>query len=545
MRILAIIPARGGSKGIPRKNVRLLKNKPLIGYSIECAKKSKYKLDCIVSTDDSEIEYISKKFGATVIKRPDYLATDEVTLDPVINHAVNFYEKLRNEKYDIVITIQPTSPLLSSQTLDDAIKCFIENDYDTLLSVTNHPHLSWGRDEQNNIIPLYKERKNRQYLPDHFIETGAFVITKRKFITENNRFGKNISVYEIPKNESIDIDTPQDWWIAERELSKKKIVFRVEGYSEIGLGHIYRTLLLAYNLIEHTVEFILSSKSDLGIRKIQESFFPYKIIDSDEEFIDYVKKEKVDIVIHDILNTDIDYMKSIKETGIKIINFEDLGPGSQYADILINDLYEKQETVKNQYWGKDYFCLRDEFLLTPPSAFNEKVKEVLIIFGGTDPNNLTLKAFKAIDDINGFPEINYTFILGLGYKNKDQFLEIVKKGTSKKIHVMQDVKYISEYMRKADIAISSQGRTMFELASMQVPTILIAQNERELLHTFGSLENGFINLGLGKDLKAQTLKETLLWLYNSPQIRKQMKERMEKIDLKSGLKRVLNIITQS
>ena len=97
-------------------------------------------------------------------------------------------------------------------------------------------------------------------------------------------------------------------------------------------------------------------------------------------------------------------------------------------------------------------------------------------------------------------------------------------------------------MGKADIAISSQGRTMLELASMAVPTILLAQNGREQHHEFGYLKNGFINLGLGSEVEDQTIRETLLWLFNSPQIRKQMKDQMMKADLKKGIKRVVKII---
>lgn len=97
-------------------------------------------------------------------------------------------------------------------------------------------------------------------------------------------------------------------------------------------------------------------------------------------------------------------------------------------------------------------------------------------------------------------------------------------------------------MGKADIAISSQGRTMLELASMSVPTILMAQNKREQHHEFGYLQNGFINLGLGSEVQDDTIKQTLLWLINSPQIRKQMKDQMKKKDLKKGNDRVKSII---
>jgi CMP-N-acetylneuraminic acid synthetase/spore coat polysaccharide biosynthesis predicted glycosyltransferase SpsG len=539
MRLLTIIPARGGSKGIPRKNVRLMVGKPLISYSIENALNSVYNPDVVVSTDDDEIARISSSYGARVITRPENLATDIVTLDPVIFHAMNEMEKEHNVQYDIVITMQPTSPLLKRETLDAAIEHFMKNDFDTVLSGINKPHLSWT-EKEGRIVPAYEKRLNRQYLPKNLMETGAFFISKREFVQEHSRFGSNVSVYEISENEAIDIDTPQDWWIAEKELSKKNIIIRVEGYSEIGLGHIYRGLLLAYNLIDHNVKFVLSEKSDLGIKKIEASHFPYSVIQSENDILSLIKDFKCDILVNDMLDTDEEYVHRCKTTGVRVVNFEDLGQGARLADAVINDLYEKKNEQNNYFWGSEYYCIRDEFLLAKPSEFRESVEEVLVIFGGTDPCNLTKRLFDVIQNIDD-GKIHYTFILGMGYTRSDELIE-KSKLHNLNVDIIQDVKLMTEYMGQADIAISSQGRTMLELASMGVPTILMAQNKREQHHEFGYLQNGFINLGLGSEVEDDTIKQTLLWLINSPQIRKQMKDQMKKKDLKKGIDRVKSII---
>lgn len=540
MNILVVIPARGGSKGIPRKNVRLMSSKPLISYSILNAINSKFNLDVVVSTDDDEIERISKAYGANVVIRPEELATDNVTLDPVIYHAVKVMEQEKGAGYDIVITMQPTSPLLKGATLDSAIEYFINNDFDTVLSGINKPHLSWT-ETKGKIIPAYKKRLNRQYLPKNLLETGAFFISKREYVEEDSRFGPNVSVFEVPEKESIDIDTPQDWWIAEKELSKKTILIRTEGYAEIGLGHIYRCLLLAYNLIDHEIRFVISKKSDIGIKKIKNSHFPYTIIKDELEIGQLIKEYNVDILINDILDTEEKYMKCCKNLDVKVVNFEDLGAGAIYADAVINDLYDRRNDYKNSYWGSDYYCIRDEFLLAKPTEFRAEVKEVLVIFGGTDPCNLTKRLLNVVASIYDKADVHYTFIVGMGYKNADK---LISRSNELKLNIdiVKDVKLMSEYMGKADIAISSQGRTMLELASMAVPTILLAQNKREQHHEFGYLKNGFINLGLGSEVEDKTIRETLLWLYNSPQIRRQMKDQMMKTDLKKGIKRVLKII---
>ncbi|WP_270371693.1 cytidylyltransferase domain-containing protein [Aerococcus urinaeequi] len=543
--ILAIIPARGGSKGIPRKNVLLLSGQPLISYAIQNAKSSRFQMDVAVSTDDQEITNVSNQFGAEVIRRNKKLASDEVTLDPVIFDAVQQMEGKTGKTYDYVITLQPTSPLLSADTLDSAIQKMLNDEtIDTLISAVNDPHLSWTTKEVKGVVtvlPNYEARLNRQYLPKNFVETGAFVITKRHFVKPDTRFGKNISVYEVPASESTDIDTKQDWWVAEKQLSKKNILIRVEGYSEIGLGHVYRGLSLAYSLMDHNVTFVTSSKSDLAIKKLEDSFIKYEVIQEEHQLEEIIAKYDVDIVINDILNTSISYMEYLSQFSVRVVNFEDVGPGSALADAVINDLYAPQNTDSKYYWGSKYYLLRDEFLISKPSEFNEEVNNVFVIFGGVDPSNLTQKVLDAFEQINTNEDVEFTVVVGPGYAEFEKIQDIAEN-SALNISVFKDVNNMAEMMKRSDIAISSQGRTMLELASMNVPTILMAQNERELTHEFGYLSNGFINLGLGEAIDSSSIALTLEWLMNTPQIRRQMHNQMQKKDLRNGFKRVKSII---
>lgn len=540
MKILTVIPARGGSKGIPKKNIRFIAGQPLLAYAIKCAKASSYDMEVVVTSDEEEIQNIARRFEACVVERPAKLAGDSVTLDPVVCHAVMTMEKTLQCSYDIVITMQPTSPLLSSETLDAAIRFFIENAYDTVLSGVNDPRLSW-RIENGQCVPNYAERLNRQYMPKELKETGAFVITKRTFVTPQSRFGSRVSVFEVPEHEAGDIDTPQDWLIAQYELQRKRIVIRLEGYPQIGLGHIYRGLRLAESFIEHDILFVISEKSQLGIQKLEQSHYPYRVIAGEEEFFACLDEFPADIVINDILDTDAVYMQRLKKSGARIVNFEDMGEGRYFADAVINALYEKEEETSNTYWGDKYYLTRDEFLLESPRSFQEKVGEILVIFGGTDPNALTEKTVQALMK---FPEeqgIHCTVILGMGYLYAEKIRDLVSCMPDR-FDVVQDVKMMTEYMGKADIAVSSQGRTMLELVTMRVPTILMAQNEREMTHAFGSLENGFLNLGLGRAIETDTIYETIQWLIHCPGIRRNMWEQMSKKDLRHGAERVKRII---
>ena len=540
MQILAVIPARGGSKGIPKKNIRLMYGKPLISYSINNAKNSHYITDVFVTTDSDEIAEVAEEYGAEVIKRDESLSSDLVTLDPVIYHAKNCAEKIKNKKYDVVVTLQPTSPLLKVATLDNGIEYFIKGNFDTVISVINKPHLSWGKKE-NKIVPLYKERKNRQELPPQYFETGAFLIAKSDAVKINTRIGENVSVFEVPEEESIDIDDKNDWLLTENIMKRKKIIFRVEGYKELGLGHIYNCITLAFSMIEHDTLLVISEKSIEGIEKIRETNLPYKIIknDRDRDIDKIIKDFKPDIWVNDCLNTTKEYIESLKSKIKRVVTIEDLGSGIEVADAVINALYDSVNN-KHVYSGYKYVCLRDEFQAEQPVKFTEKVKNVLIMFGGTDPANLNKMLYNSILKFSEkYKDIKFNFITGIGYDNEKNGVITLE---DKNIYVYPNVPRVTKYMKHADLAITSQGRTIFELAAMGVPSIVLSQNKREQTHLFARLEHGFLNLGIGKEVDQDLLENTLDWLINTKAIRKNMYDLMLSYQLKEGLQRVKNII---
>lgn len=152
MKILAVVPARAGSKGIPNKNIRIIDGHPLIYYSIKNALSSKYITDVIVSTDSDSVRIIAEQMGAQIKLRDKSLCGDSVTLDSVIADAVPV-----NENWDYVITMQPTSPTLKVETLDKAIDYAIKNDLDTLISAINMPHLSWGEKDGKKFLITKKD----------------------------------------------------------------------------------------------------------------------------------------------------------------------------------------------------------------------------------------------------------------------------------------------------------------------------------------------------------------------------------------------------
>lgn len=531
---LIIIPARGGSKGIPRKNIRLLNGKPLISYSIELAKKIPFKKDIYVSSDSSEILSIAKLYGAKKHKRSEKYSTDEVTLDPVIYDL--YSKKIAKNNYDFIVTLQPTSPLLSSNTLINAIHHIINRPkIDALISAKESRHLSWKK-ESNEFVPFYKERLNRQFIDPLFTETGGFVITRSNHVKPNSRLGENNSVYIVPEDESVDIDSFFDWSICEYFLSRKKILFVVSGYFEIGLGHIYNTLILADELINHKIRFLVDSRSKLAYDKISENNYTVEMQKS-ENLSDDVIKLKPDLVINDILDTDKLYTQALKNNSIKVINFEDLGPGAKYADIVINAMYSSENDNNGKsYFGQKYFLIKNDFLIVKSQLVKNKVNRVTISFGGVDPNNFTKKTLDSIYVYCINNNIKIYVIAGLGYKN----YETLK--SYKKIIIKKNSNEIADLFNKSDVIFTSGGRTTFETAVLGKPTIVLCQNERELTHHFACNRNGFMNLGLGENLNSQQILDKFKLLVNDYNLRVSLHEKLLSQNIKSSKKNILKLI---
>ena len=204
--ILGITPARGGSKGIPKKNIKPIAGKPLIAWTIEAAKKSKLLQRYIVSTEDKEIAEISRKYGAEVLERPLELAGDRSTTLSVFQHAI---EKV---PCDIVVLLQTTSPIRKPHLIDECIKEFIDNGYDSLATGFICKYEEYGKNE----LP-------RQDIPGFFYDDGNVYVIKTDLIRNGDRYGKKIGRKIISQWQNVEIDDEFDFWVAEKILAYGKI----------------------------------------------------------------------------------------------------------------------------------------------------------------------------------------------------------------------------------------------------------------------------------------------------------------------------------
>jgi CMP-N,N'-diacetyllegionaminic acid synthase len=228
MKILAIIPARGGSKGVPRKNIKFLGENPLLYYSFQSAQQSVLLSKTILSSEDAEIISVANGFGLeTPLIRPQNLALDTTSSIDVVLHAITFLEK-KGETFDAVCLLQPTSPFRAKGFIDEAIQTFMDKKTDALVSVLKvpqeyNPHWIFEANTDGNLVIATGEKdiiKRRQDLPLTFFRDGSIYITKVATIKKGSFFGESLSYIESNPDFYVNIDTIEDWKAAEAKLPK-------------------------------------------------------------------------------------------------------------------------------------------------------------------------------------------------------------------------------------------------------------------------------------------------------------------------------------
>ena len=226
--MIAIIPARGGSKGLPGKNIRPLNGKPLIAYAVEAALKAKHIDRVIVSTDDEEIAKVAVQYGAELpFMRPAELATDTAMAVDNYIYTIGRLEKESGTAIDSFVVIQPTSPLRIAEDIDNAVELFESKDADSVVSYCKEDHpITWHKylDEEGRFVNLFEvSLKNRQDLRVSYYPNGAVYVFKTSIIRERKYFTDKSYAYVMPKSRSVDVDTIDDFEYAEFLLRRRHV----------------------------------------------------------------------------------------------------------------------------------------------------------------------------------------------------------------------------------------------------------------------------------------------------------------------------------
>ena len=225
---IAIIPARGGSKEIPRKNLKFIYGKPLLAHSIEAAKSSTCIERVIVSTDDEEIAGVAEKYGAEVVMRPESLSTDDSPSEEALIHTVETLERTASLEIGFIVFLQATSPIRPVGVIDKCLKKLRENNGDSLLTVTLD-HLFYWREELGagksvhnyQVRPMRQQAKKEELI---YKENGSIYIMKRDILMkERDRLGGKIILFPMRYEDSFGIDSEFDFWLTERVFEWKNL----------------------------------------------------------------------------------------------------------------------------------------------------------------------------------------------------------------------------------------------------------------------------------------------------------------------------------
>lgn len=526
-----VIPAIKKNAVIPDQLVKKLAGKTLIQRALDTALAVAPGRDILVVTDSDEIRLICERAGvgceynpAHTIKSLDIVSA----LRPVLERLAGEYERL--------VIYRASSPLVTAPDIEEAYTRFVREGSDCLVTVKSLKYRLW--EEKGNDIDalLFNEE-----------ERTAYVETRALFMLRADALDRHDGLKTTPcflHDRGIEITSYLDWWVCEKILQSRHIVFVVAGYPAIGMGHVFRALMLAHEIADHRVTFLCTRESELAAANIAARDYRTKVQAEGGDLAEAVLRLRPDLVVNDILNTEKTYVAALKRAGAAVVNFEDEGEGAALADLVVNALYEKRAGEDGRFLcGYRNFCLRDEFVYARRNEFRPEVRRVLVTFGGTDDSDFTRKTLDAIFPLCREHGIRVTVVAGPGYAHKEALAARVDglNGESPLISFTHATNVMSREMEDADLAVCSAGRTVYELAHMRIPAIVLAHHAREDMHTFARPRNGFVYLGIMKDYRAKAVRRAFASLQDGER-RAVLYRRMSRFDFSANKARVVGRI---
>jgi spore coat polysaccharide biosynthesis predicted glycosyltransferase SpsG/CMP-N-acetylneuraminic acid synthetase len=521
-----IIPAVKKEGSIPDQLVKKLDGVTLIQRALNKAKRLTAPEHILVVTDSQEISLIAQRNGvpfacdASLRLNHDWVPED---IGPLMAETAG--------RHAYTVIYRPTAPLIYDQDIRRGLDLLAAEGGDILLTLRPQDRHLW-RLGQEALLAWRGGPENEPL----YAECKAFLILRQGALAEGPQ-GKRVVPF-ILGDQAVEIDSYQDWWVCEKLLRRKRVLFVTQGNASLGLGHVYRCLLLAHEISEHQVLFLCTSQSEIAASRI--ASLDYQTILQDGPLTEQVLGLAPDLVINDILDTGGDYVAALKRAGIKVVNFEDNGPGAARADLVFNALYEDGPSTRpNHRTGHQYFCLRDEFENARRAAPAPAVREVLITFGGTDPNDFTRQTLLTLLEPARSRGIRLNIVAGPGYQHKAGLLALLEQLDDPGISFHDGTRIISSMMERADLAISSAGRTVLELVHMQKPCIIMSHHAREHSHSFARPVNGVVYLGVMAPFKAAKLRRVFLAMLDQG-LRQKFYQRMGRFDFTANKERVLS-----
>ncbi len=514
--VLGIVPARRGSKGVPRKNLRTIAGRPLLAYSVDAAIESGVVDRLVVSSDDAEVLNWAAMHGVEALARPPHLADDRATIADV---AAAVADELRWEA--IVAVFQPTSPLRSPDSIKRAIDHFRASGAASLATVVRESHLFWfdATGDLEHAHPLFTERVNRQFGAHRVMrETGSIQLIHTDALRASGSMVAEPHVlFELPASESVDVDTLDDLAAVRRRLEQGSVVFRLRANRSVGLGHLYHCMSLAEELVDQQIAFLLVDCDPIvGEMLAERGYTAREELDLSEDLAG-VRGPGPALVVNDVLDTSAREILIQKAAGFQVVCVEDLGPGTRYADWVVNALYLTEPSpLGNISFGPSWATLRSEFRDLPEKEIRTAPERVVLTFGGTDPGGFASRFGTAL--AHALDEaIELVIVQGPGAT--DALLPA-------RSQIRRHVRSMAAEMMGADVVVTSAGRTVYEAAATGTPVIVVAQNAREATHAHLGYDNGVVFLGLGTLLEDHQVVDAVRRLLLDAPLRRELSSRL-------------------
>ena len=550
MRVTVVIPARGGSDRVPYLNIKRLGDAPLLAHTIRAAQEASGIDRIIVSTDDETVAEVAREHGALVpFLRPKELSGDLSSLMPVVRHAVNESEK-DHPRADVVVVLQATTPFRTARSINEALEKIRAQKFTAVVSVTSDLSLRWQA-EDGKLRPLFDRAGRRDEQTPVYLENGAIVAIHRDVLDQDTRFGDSVGFVVLDKREGFTVHDLEDFWMAERLLREPRILFRVDGSRVMGMGHVYRSLAIAEALREGSraeIAFLMSADHAEGIATISKSGYPVRVFRSGglEALIDSIRDFAPSVVINDLPLVEDTYLRSLARLGAITINLvdtlDDLEGVSRDAQFVISVMNEDRETPEGFYGGPAFAILRRHFQ-GRERVVRDKPTRVLLTFGGADPQALTLKVAKALAPLSA--ELEIVSIAGPAFPHRLMF-EALQRTLGGKLPLVNGVDVqIADLMLDADVVLCSGGMSVYEIAALGVPGIVLAQNAKEdrrmrEFSRFGTIEY----LGLGVDVSESAVLEAVRRILLDKARRAAMSERGRSLVDGYGAARAAEIVLE-
>lgn len=531
-----VIPAIKKNAVIPDQLVKRLAGVTLMERAINTARACAPGEDIVVLTDSQEIALICERAGVRHAWNRDLRFK---SLD-IVDEMRGLLESLA-EEYEHCLILRASCPLLTWVDMEDAWRRYLEAGADSLVTVRSVRQRIW-REHGDSMESLIEGAGGEDGEKSYLVESRALIILRLALLRgagETERHDQRVIPYFLDER-AIEIQNYQDWWICERLLERRHVVFVVAGYPAIGMGHIFRALMLAHEITSHKITFVCTRESELAVESVARK--DYRVVrQGEEDLADTVLALGPDLVVNDILDTRAAYMERLRAGGARCVNFEDEGPGAALADLVVNALYESSESTERVRCGPDYFCLRDEFLNARRNPLRPEVRTVLVTFGGTDHDDATRRVLDIIEPICRAYGIAIRVVAGPGYAHKEKMEAHVCALENPLLEFTWATNVMSRMMEGADLAICSAGRTVYELAHMRVPGMVLAHHEREARHTFARPRNGFAFTGVLDRVADTRIRNVFLALLKQER-RARYWERQDRLDFTANKARVVGLM---